>query len=187
VKKIRNPTTINSKNKIIIPLLLLTLALIFSFTTTTVSAEFMAAPPSDTVTIYVNDTGGSDDNNGTSWDYAKKSILNATETVETNGIINIANGQYTGTNNTGITLNKNMTIIGESQSGTIINGTGPIFIIGTEINVIIQNLMITNGTSSFGGGIWNKGNLTVDNCIFTNNKTGIAHCLWSASFRCGSL
>ncbi len=35
--------------------------------------------------------------------WPKQSIKNATETVNTNGTVNIADGQYTGSNNTGIT------------------------------------------------------------------------------------
>ncbi len=65
---------------------------------------------------------GNDDWNGESPTYQsgiigpKYSIKNATGTVNNNGQINIANGQYTGIDNTQITINKNMTINGESQT-----------------------------------------------------------------------
>ena len=54
----------------------------------------------------------------------KKSIKNATGTVSDGGIVNIADGVYSGENNNNITLDKNMTIQGQSREGTIIDGTG---------------------------------------------------------------
>ena len=71
-------------------------------------------------TIYVNSSGGNDSFDGLSWSSAKQSISSATGTVNTNGTINIANGQYSGAKNTGITINNNMTIQGQSETGTII-------------------------------------------------------------------
>ncbi|WP_414469142.1 Ig-like domain repeat protein [Methanobacterium sp. ACI-7] len=168
-----NPKSL--QNKFIIPLLLLSLVLIFSFTMGTVSAEFMSPSPTSNV-IYVNGSNGSDDNDGLSWETAKLSILNATGTVDENGEINIADGQYTGTCNTKITITKNMTITGQSQTGTIINGTGTnwIFNIAYGVNVTIQNLTLTNGTTqNNGGAIWNPGGiLTIENCNFTGNNAG---------------
>ena len=125
-----------------------------------------AASPGDT--IYVNSSGGNDSFDGSSWSYAKQSISNATGTLNTNGIINIANGQYTGTNNTNIIINKNMTIQGQSETGTIINGTNTnwIFHINTGITVNISDLTLTNGTSNNGGVIYNQGTLTVTNSTF---------------------
>lgn len=65
-----------------------------------------------------------------------------------------------------------MTIIGESEQGTIINGTGInwIFNITSGTNVTLCNLTLTNGfTSDFGGAIQNRGNLNAKNCTFTDN------------------
>lgn len=127
-------------------------------------------------TIYVNNNTGNDSWDGLNATYdpinhhgPKISIKNATGTVNQGGTIHIANGTYTGENNTKITIDKNMTIIGESQIGTVINGTNInwIFQINPGLNVTIQNLTITN---AFGhSAIFNQGNLTVENCKFTNN------------------
>ena len=130
-----------------------------------------AANPGDI--IYVNSSGGHDSNNGSSWLYAKQSISNAIGTVNTNGTVNVADGQYSGSDNTGITINKNMTIIGESQANTIINGQQSgqtIFTIVSEVNVTIINLTFTNNTATNGGAIYNSGVLTVSNDTFTNNN-----------------
>lgn len=168
MKKIRKQII---TTKTIIPLLLISLALIFSFTMSTVSAQFMSPSPNSSV-IYVNGSNGSDDNDGLSWETAKLSIKNATGTVNTNGTVRIANGTYTGADNTNININKNMNIIGESQTGTIINGTNTnwIFNIQSNVTLILQNLTLTNGNATTGGAILNQGNLTVNNCTFRDNS-----------------
>ena len=165
--------TITNKTRILTSLLLLSLTLLFCLAT-------VSAAPGDT--IYVNGSGN-DSWDGLSTTHTdgtligpKLSIKNATKTVNTGGTIHIANGQYTDENNTMITIDKNMNIIGESQSGTIINGTGTnwIFIINSGATVTLTNLTITNATknsgSSAGSAIYNYGILTVSNCTFTGNS-----------------
>lgn len=121
--------------------------------------------------IYVNGSHGSDENDGLSWTNAKLTIANAVGTVSNGGTVNIANGVYTGTKNTGIIVNKNITIKGQSKDGTIINGSNraSMFRILAGNNVIIHNLTLTNGNTNYGGAIFNMGNLVVNNCIFINN------------------
>ncbi|BDZ68722.1 beta strand repeat-containing protein [Methanobacterium ferruginis] len=163
VKKIRKQVT---TTKILIPLLLLCLTLLFFISSASATSNSAA-------TIYVNGSNGADTNDGSSWATAKLTIANATETVDPNGIVKIADGQYTGTGNTNIPLTKNMTIIGESQNGTIINGTGTswVFNIQSGVTVTICNLTITDGyTTGYGGAIYNQGNLTVINSTFQNNS-----------------
>jgi hypothetical protein len=142
-----------------------------------------AATPGDI--IYVNSSGGNDSNNGSSWLYAKHSISNATRTVIINGIVNIANGQYTGASNTEITINKNMTIQGQIETGTIIGGTGTnwIFDIQPGINVVINDLTLTNATNSYGGAIHNQGTLTLNNDTFNNNTntSGSEGVVWNTN------
>ena len=122
-------------------------------------------------TVYVNATGGSDSNNGTI-DHPYQTIYQGISSVDENGTVKIADGVYTGTNNTNITITKNVNINGQSQTGTIINGTGTnwIFSIVSGVNVTITNLTLTNGyTDNYGGAIYNEGTLTLTNCTFTNN------------------
>ncbi len=152
--------------KIFIHLLLLSLALIFGIGT--VSA--------DPGIIYVDNTTGNDSWDGQSTTHTgglngpKLSIKNATGTVTSNGAVKIAKGIYSGVNNTGITIDRNMTIIGESQTETIISGTNTyqIFNINLGVKLILENLTITNATATYGA-ICNYGNLTVKNCTFTSN------------------
>lgn len=95
-------------------------------------------------TIYINDTGGNDDWDGSSWDKAKKSIRNATDSAGDNWNIIIANGIYKGENNTNILINKNLTIFGESQENTIIDAENlnQLFNIANGVNVNIHNLTL---------------------------------------------
>lgn len=153
---------ITRKTKLVIPVLLLCLA--FFSCLSAVSAA-------DNDTIYVNATGGDDNNNGTSWEYAKHSIKNATGTVNPNGTIHIANGIYQGANNRQIRIDKNMSIIGESEARTIINGENnyQIFTVNPGVTLTIQNLTLASGTATNGGAINNEGTLTVTNCKFTGN------------------
>ena len=161
----------NLKNKLIIfTMLFVGLMMILSYGVGNVSAA-------SGNNIYVN-THGNDSWNGQNpvWNGTsgpKLSIKNATGTVNKGGTIKIANGVYTGTKNTHITIDRNMNIIGQSREGTVINGYGKnwIFQIKPGITVYISNLSLINGkTSKSGGAISNKGILTVKNCKFNNNN-----------------
>jgi len=164
-------------NYLVFAMVLIGLFVIFSYGMGNVSAASGNS-------IYVNGSSGNDTYNGlnSTWTSGlngpKATIKNATGTVNSNGTIYIANGQYTGTNNTGITINQNMTIIGENQQNTIINaqGNGDIFNIPTGVNVTLINLSLINGKVSDvagGGAIGNSGTLNLINCTFTNNYAGI--------------
>ena len=146
-------------------------------------------------TIYVNGSSGQDNWdgqiavwNGTSG--PKASIKNATGTVNNGGIINIADGVYSGAQNTNIVIYKNMNIKGQSQDSTIINGTNMddmngIFTILPGYNVTITDLTMCNGYTVRGGAaITCEGNLTVNNCNFEYNQASIggAICTWWGSF-----
>ena len=165
-------TNKNSKNISKISLLLLGMAIIFSFGVGSVAAESNS-------TIYVNGTGGSDVNNGTSTQYAKATITNAVSTVSNNGTIHIAPGTY---NEHNININTNMTIIGSSQKNTIINvqGLGNIFNIAYGVTVTLENITFINGYSTdFGGAIYNQGTLNINNCTFTNNNANIGGAIYN--------
>lgn len=149
------------------------LALLFIFGISSASAVSSVSTTSGD-TIYVS-TDGNDSWDGLSAVYngtsgPKNSIKNATGYVNTNGTIRIANGVYSGESNTGIYINRNMTIIGESQENTIVNAnlSSWIFYINNG-NVNIQNLTLANGSSYGGGAINNYGILSLINCTFSGN------------------
>lgn len=123
--------------------------------------------------IYVNSTGGSDANDGLTPATAKLTISNATGTVARGGTVHVADGTYKGTKNRGITLDKSMSILGQSRLGTIIDAQkkNRIFIMANGVTVNLKNLTITNGyTAANGGAIFNNGKLTVTDSTFTGNS-----------------
>jgi len=155
--------------KTFIPLLLITLALFISLST--VSAN----------EIYVNTTGNDTSGTGTS-DNPYLTIQTGIDNLDPDGTIRIANGQYSGVNNTNITISKNLNIIGQSQENTIINGTNTnwIFKILTGVNVTICNLTLANGDSiNSGGAIQNQGKLTVNDSTFTSNFADSGGAIWN--------
>lgn len=123
-------------------------------------------------TVYVNTTGSDITGIGTinhPYHTIKKGITN----LNNKGTLYIANGTYSGVGNTKITINKNMTVIGRSQTNTMINGQHIcwIFHINPGCVVSIKNLKIANGYSIHdGGAIYNNGStLTVNGTTFSGN------------------
>ena len=151
-----------TNKKILILIIFLSFSLMLGLSVNTLAAA-------DGDTIYVS-SSGDDANDGLTVATAKKTIKNATDTVNAGGTVIIADGTYSGTGNSNIAISKSMTIKGSSQSGTILNGlsSSRIFAINSGCAVTVRDLTITGGKSVFGGGIFNKGYLTVVNCKFTN-------------------
>ena len=135
-----------------------------------VSVSNVSASPLPASSLVYVSTNGSDANNGTA-EAPYLTILKGVNSVSEDGTVYIANGVYSGINNTNITLSKSMNITGKSQKGTIINGTGTnwIFNIPSGLIVTIQNITLTNTNNVEGGAIYNDGTLTLINCTFTNN------------------
>ena len=109
-----------------------------------------------TEVVYVNATGGSDSNSGVSWNSAFQTIEKAISTVDDNGTIYVADGLYhlaDSTSANGISITKNIAIIGESVNAVISGGnTKRIFTIGVGHTLNITNLTLTEGKSSAIGG-----------------------------------
>ncbi|ADZ09717.1 polymorphic outer membrane protein [Methanobacterium lacus] len=154
--------------------------LLFFLSLTLISGLSMVSAASNTV--YVNTTGSDISGTGTiihPYHTIKKGITN----LKDKGTLCIANGTYSGIGNTKITINKNVTVIGRSQTKTIINGQkiNWIFFINPGCNVYIKNLKITNGNiTTTGGAIYNKGNLTVTCSTFTGNTANqIGGAIWN--------
>lgn len=134
------------------------------------SVNTLAAADGDT--IYVS-SSGDDANSGLTLATAKKTIKNATDTVNPGGTVIIADGTYNGSGNSNINITKSMTIEGSSQSGTILDGldSARIFQINSGCTVTVRDLTIINGKSNYGCGIYSDGYLTVINCKFTKCTT----------------
>ncbi len=107
-------------------------------------------------------------------------IQNAINTASNGDTLNLSAGTYKEHN---ITVNKNLTINGPTITGNnpptaVVDAQqlGRVFNIPSGVTVTLQYLLIQNGNATTdtanpngGGGICNKGNLTVTNCSINNN------------------
>ncbi|MTK63356.1 MAG: hypothetical protein F8N15_02195 [Methanobacterium sp.] len=123
-------------------------------------------------TIYVANNG-TDRNNGLTPETPKRNIANAIRSANPNDTIKVSPGTY----RENIVIDKNITIIGNNQNNTILDGNQAdiCIIIQPELKVHITNLTIKNGKDPgngyYGGGIQNYGNLTITNTTITNNTS----------------
>ncbi len=118
----------------------------------------------------VNAAGTVNINNTTDGGIAKGII-----DTETNGILNLDEGIYKGINNTNLTIDRNLTIIGKSRENTIIDGEGSnwVFNINGNYSVTFTNLTIKNAKKTKNGaGIYSvsQQTLKIENCSFINNS-----------------
>ena len=129
--------------------------------------------------VYVS-TNGSDTNNGSA-EAPYLTIKKGVESAAENGTVHIANGIYSGEGNTNITIGYSMNLIGQSQAGTIINGSNTNWIFNIQSGTVtIQNLTFVNGTNygnyninNYGGGaIYNSedATTTINDCTFKGNR-----------------
>lgn len=104
-------------------------------------------------------------------------ITNTTEggiknTIDTNDIIKLSGGKYTGENNTGIQIakSKNITITSnDTNNKAIIDGSNITSFINNKGDLTLINLILQNFNGNNGGAIYNEGNLIIINCTFLNN------------------
>ncbi|MEN6574594.1 hypothetical protein [Methanobacterium aggregans] len=144
-----------------------------------VSVSSVSAIPVGTASqVYVS-INGSDTNNGSA-EAPYLTIQKGVGSAAENGTVHIANGVYSGEGNTNITIGYSMNLIGQSQTGTIINGAGTNWIFNIHSGTVtIQNLTFINGTNNgdysvnnYGGGaIYNYEDATaiIKDCTFKGN------------------
>jgi hypothetical protein len=145
--------------------------------TTLLMALVLAVAPTAlaSTTWYVNGVTGTDNNNCMSVQTACKTIKRAVALAGSGDSIVVAPAVYAFANFTiGISVN----IVGSGASTTVIVGVGalphggsvgPVVTINTGTHVILSKLTITNGFASEGAGIYNKGNLTINDSTVSGN------------------
>ena len=119
-------------------------------------------------TWYVSASGGSDSNSGTSSSEAFKTITKATNAASDGDTIQVANGAYTEQLN----VNKEVSIIGESEAGVIIDissfSSGYGMTVAAD-NVTLKNFTLKNapsyGIHSSGATNLDFENITMENCV----------------------
>ena len=74
-----------------------------------------------------------------------------------------------------ILIDKNLTIDGPGAEKLSISGNSAsrVFEISSGVEVTIQGISITNGSSNLGGAIYNLGLLTISDCTLSNNDSSI--------------
>ncbi len=70
-----------------------------------------------------------------------------------------------------LTINKNLTIEGPASEflGISAASSSRVLSVGSGANVTLSDIEISDGVSDYGGGIYNLGNLTVNNCAIRGN------------------
>lgn len=125
--------------------------------------------------IYVNATGGSDENEGLGWDNAVQSVDKALSIASADDSICFADGIYHINNSASKVISKNLVFIGQSQNGTIIEGSNNFgFTInrGISLNASCMTFRNFNNSDANGyGGVFEViGTLNLANVSFYNNS-----------------
>ncbi|MDD2598589.1 MAG: choice-of-anchor Q domain-containing protein [Kiritimatiellae bacterium] len=119
-------------------------------------------------TIYVNDRGGSDQNSGTSWSEAKKTISGGVGAQQIiGGQVLVTNGIYSAVSEM-ITFPIQLTSV-EGPDFTEIkgNGTASCLVLG-DAKVIVSGFKISGGKAYSGGGVYCDSALPIiSNCVIT--------------------
>jgi len=99
-------------------------------------------------------------------DYNK--IQSAVDAISTGGIVKVLSGTY----NENVQIDKSLTVKGAGTDKTIVNGqlVDSVFTTGINNLVTLSGMTITNGNAQKGGGILNKGTLTLNDVILTDNS-----------------
>ncbi len=128
-------------------------------------------------TIYVDDSGGLDSNDGLSWATAVKTIQTGLDKASDNWTVFVANGIYTGTTNKNLDFTGkaiHLKSVGGAANCIIdckLDGRGFYFDNGETTAAEVDGFTIQNGQVSMGGGILClDSDCTVANCRIVNNN-----------------
>lgn len=127
---------------------------------------YSAAPVGKAIYVSKN---GTDRNDGLTFNNPKRNIESAVASASSGDTIYVGPGTY----NTHLNINKNITLIGNNQNDTVIDGqnTGRCITI-SGVTATITNLTIKKGNSEWGGGgIVSSGFLTLKDSTITDCTT----------------
>ena len=138
-----------------------TLFFIFCFVMQIVALVGLSPATAATITVSTtNDSGG-----GSLRDAISTASAGDTIDFSVTGTIVLTSGE--------LVINKNLTISGPGASNLIVSGNNAsrVIRISAGSNANISSITIQEGsTTSDGGGIWNKGTLTISNVAVSNNQ-----------------
>ncbi len=105
---------------------------------------------------------------------AYNTIREGVENVQDGWTVHIADGDYTGMDSRNITIEKNITISGQSRDSTVINAgeAGRIFTVTGTASVTIRNMTLSHGSEEDGGAvyIYEGSALNLRDCAFKDNR-----------------
>lgn len=131
----------------------------------------IASPDSSEAYISPN---GDDDSGDGSQRNPYNSLKYAINHVSNDSTIYLNEGKYVGENNRNISLNKTVTLIGESKENTIVDceSFGRLFAMDSNSKLTLINLTLKNGNPNDNGGlIYNEGGqITIKNCVLSNSQ-----------------
>jgi len=102
----------------------------------------------------------------------------AVHAVDSDGTISVAAGTYFEV----VEINKNLSLQGAGPDQTIVDGgaLGSVVAIDPGCTVTVSNVTLRGGTSDQGGGVYNRGTLTlVDSVVFSNTATLAGGGIWN--------
>lgn len=128
-------------------------------------------------TIYVDNFEGNDLNDGSSWDTSVKSFSRALNLSKENDTIYLSSGYYDSKDDTRITIDKSVNIIGSDDTNFDGLDENYIFEVKDNVKVTFKNINFINSYKSpydtenvYGSALDIKNaHVTVDNCKFINN------------------
>jgi len=145
------------------------------FSSTLILVLLLAIAPAAlaSTTWYVNGVSGSNSNNCLSASAACKTIGHAISLAASGDTIMVAAATYA----EHLTISFNLNLIGSGASTTVINGelAGRVVTISSSIASVTLSMMtiwdgLVGGSVARGGGIFNSGTLTINNCTIAYNQ-----------------
>lgn len=144
--------------------------------------EVLSGSPSS---YYVDNDLGEDVNDGKSWESPVKTFNKALDIAEANDTIYLSDGVYSGLENTKLTIDKSVSIIGSSDTAFDGLYSNYLFLISDNVDVTFKNIKFVNGYKTdfdsdliddydlegiYGGALdIQNAKVTIDNCYFKYN------------------
>ncbi|MFZ5809940.1 MAG: choice-of-anchor Q domain-containing protein [Chloroflexota bacterium] len=127
-------------------------------------------PPSEEVAALITVNTLTDENDGSCND-GDCSLRDAIQVANSGDTIRFSVNGFIVLTLGSLSINKNLTIEGPVSEflGISAGGSSRVLYVDVGANVTLSDMEISDGVSNYGGGIYNRGNLTVNNCAMNGN------------------
>lgn len=140
--------------------------------------------------IYVDEVNGNDENNGKSWDSPIKTFNKALEIANDDDTICLADGKYSGLDNTKLSIDKSVNVVGSLNTTFDASYENYLFLINDGVTVTFKNINFINAYKTdydidlidnyeiegiYGAALDIKNaTVTLENCYFKDNMANYA-------------